>query len=55
MARLRRDRLTNQIGTNTGLRVDGSGINRGIKNDFSWVSPSKKEKAVCVGGIILPP
>ena len=34
MDRLRRDRLTNQIGMNTGPRVVGSGINRGIKNDF---------------------
>ena len=37
MARLRRDRLTNRIGVNIGPRVDGSGINRGIKSEISFV------------------
>ena len=37
MARLRRDRLTNRIGVNIGPRVDGSGINRGIKSEIPFV------------------
>ena len=37
MARPRRDRLTNRIGVNIGPRVDGSGINRGIKSEIPFV------------------
>ena len=63
MARLRRDRLTNRIGVHIGLRVDGSGINRGIKSEIPFVClvgsvesglECLLSRAVCVGRVQFP-
>ena len=69
MARLRRDRLTNRIGVNIGPRVDGSGINRGIKSEFPFCMfgwpwrvrfaclflKRKREKLFVLEGFTFPP